>query len=296
VAELFLPAGQLILTQKGRNGLRDNTYISRNTAPDLIPLVILINESTASASEIVAGAMQDHDRALIVGKTSFGKGLVQSIIPLEFGAGLTLTSAKYFTPSGRLIQRDYSHGGFYDYYTHGGSNRLEQKPEANKPSGPEKKTDTGRAVYGGGGIAPDEVVNAKVISPGQRKLLSPIFTFSRELVNGRISGFDNYRVQQAIDFDHELQQSEFPVTDALFRSFKEFVAADPRLRNLLPLVEANRSFVDLQLRFNMVTAAYGRVMADRVFVTGEDLQVARALEVLPRARDLAMSARQRTQP
>lgn len=296
VAELFLPAGQLILTQKGRNGLRDNTYISRNTSPDLIPLVILINESTASASEIVAGAMQDHDRALIVGKTSFGKGLVQSIIPLEFGAGLTLTSAKYFTPSGRLIQRDYSNGGFYDYYTHGGSNRLEQKPEANKPSGPEKKTDTGRAVYGGGGIAPDEVVNAKVISPGQRKLLSPIFTFSRELVNGRISGFDNYRVQQAIDFDHDLKQSEFPVTDALFRSFKEFVAADPSLRNLLPLVEANRSFVDLQLRFNMVTAAYGRVMADRVFVTGEDLQVARALEVLPRARDLAMSARQRTQP
>ena len=296
VAELFLPAGQLILTQKGRNGLRDNTYISRNTAPDLIPLVILINESTASASEIVAGAMQDHDRALIVGKTSFGKGLVQSIIPLEFGAGLTLTSAKYFTPSGRLIQRDYSNGGFYDYYTHGGSNRLEQKPEANKPSGPEKKTDTGRAVYGGGGIAPDEVVNAKVISPGQRKLLSPIFSFSRELVNGRISGFDNYRVQQAIDFEHELQQSEFPVTDALFRSFKEFVAADPSLRSLVPLVEANRSFVDLQLRFNMVTAAYGRVMADRVFVTGEDQQVARALEVLPRARDLAMSARQRTQP
>jgi carboxyl-terminal processing protease len=296
VAELFLPAGQLILTQKGRNGLRDNTYISRNTAPDLIPLVILINESTASASEIVAGAMQDHDRALIVGKTSFGKGLVQSIIPLEFGAGLTLTSAKYFTPSGRLIQRDYSNGGFYDYYTHGGSNRLEQKPDANKPSGPEKKTDTGRAVYGGGGIAPDEVVNAKVISPGQRKLLSPIFSFSRELVNGRINGFDNYRVQQAIDFEHELQQSEFPVTDALFRSFKEFVAADPSLRNLVPLVDANRSFVDLQLRFNMVTAAYGRVMADRVFVTGEDQQVARALEVLPRARDLAMSARQRTQP
>ncbi len=296
VAELFLPAGQLILTQKGRNGLRDNTYISRNTTPDLTPLVILINESTASASEIVAGAMQDHDRALIVGKTSFGKGLVQSIIPLEFGAGLTLTSAKYFTPSGRLIQRDYSNGGFYDYYTHGGSNRLEQKSEANKPSGPEKKTDTGRAVYGGGGIAPDEVVNARVISPGQRKLLSPIFGFSRELVNGRINGFDNYRVQKAIDFAHDLQPTDFPVTDSLFRSFKEFVAADPGLRNLLPLVEANRSFVDLQLRFNLVTAAYGRGMADRVFVTGEDLQIARALEVLPRARELAMSARQRTQP
>ncbi|HKR59243.1 MAG TPA: S41 family peptidase, partial [Pyrinomonadaceae bacterium] len=296
VAELFLPAGQLILTQKGRNGLRDNTYISRNTTPDLIPLVILINENTASASEIVAGAMQDHDRALIVGKTSFGKGLVQSIIPLEFGAGLTLTSAKYFTPSGRLIQRDYSNGGFYDYYTHGGSNRLDQKYEGNKQAGPEKKTDTGRAVYGGGGIAPDEVVSARLITPGQRRLLSPVFAFSRELVNGRIPGFDSFRVQQAIDFDHDLQASDYAITDSLFKSFKDFVAADPNLKNMTSLVEANRSFVNLQLRFNVVTAAYGRVMADRVFVTAEDQQVTRALEVLPRARDLAMSARQRTQP
>jgi len=209
---------------------------------------------------------------------------------------LTLTSAKYFTPSGRLIQRDYSNGGFYDYYTHGGSNRLDPKSEANKPAGPEKKTDTGRAVYGGGGIAPDEVVSAKLISPGQRKLLSPVFSFSRELVNGRINGLDNYRVQQAIDFDHDLQPTDYPISDSLFRSFKEFVASDPGLKSLLPLVEANRSFVDLQLRFNIVTAAYGRVMADRVFVTGDDQQVTRALEVLPRARDLAMSARQRTQP
>jgi len=86
VAEVFLPSGQLILTQKGRNGYRDNTFESKNNAPNQTPLVILINEQTASASEIVAGAMQDHDRALIVGQTSFGKGLVQSIIPLEYGA------------------------------------------------------------------------------------------------------------------------------------------------------------------------------------------------------------------
>lgn len=295
VAELFLPAGQLILTQKGRNGLRDNTYVSRNSMPDLTPLVILINESTASASEIVAGAMQDHDRALIVGKTSFGKGLVQSIIPLEFGA-LTLTSAKYYTPSGRLIQRDYSNGGFYDYYTHGGSNRLDQNYVSNKPSGAERKTDTGRPVYGGGGIAPDEVVNAKTISPGQRRLLSPLFAFSRELVNSRINGFDNYRVLRPIDFNHDLQQSDFAITDTLFRAFKEFVANDATLKSLTPLVDTNRSFIEVQLRFHIVTAAYGRVIADRVFVTAEDLQVARAVEVLPRARDLAMAARQRSQP
>ncbi len=295
VAEVFLPSGQLILTQKGRNGLRDNEYKSKNSSPDLTPLVILINENTASASEIVAGAMQDHDRALIVGKTSFGKGLVQSIIPLQYGAGLTLTSAKYFTPSGRLIQRDYSNGGFYDYYTHGGSIRLDQD-KLEKPAGPEKKTDTGRAVYGGGGIAPDESVNARTFTPVQRRLVNPIFAFTRELVNGRVRDFEGYKVQQAIDFNHDLQPSDFPINEPLFRTFKAFVANDPLLKASVPLLDANRSFIELQLRFNIVTAAYGRVAADRVFIATDDLQVARAIEVLPRARDLAMSAmRQRVQ-
>jgi carboxyl-terminal processing protease len=297
VAEVFLPNRELILTQKGRNGLRDNEYRSRNSSPDLTPLVILINENTASASEIVAGAMQDHDRALIVGKTSFGKGLVQSIINLEYGAGLTLTSAKYFTPSGRLIQRDYSNGGFYDYYTHGGSIRLDRQDAPEKPAGPEKKTDTGRAVYGGGGISPDESVNARTITTVQRRLVNPVFAFTRELVNGRVRDFEAYKVQQAIDFSHDLQPSDFPITDALFRAFKAFVANDPSLRASAPLLDSNRSFIELQLRFNIVTAAYGRVVADRVFVATDDLQVARAIEVLPRARDLAMSAmRQRAQP
>jgi carboxyl-terminal processing protease len=296
VAEVFLPADQLILTQKGRNGLKDNTYKSRNPSPDRTPMVILVNSYTASASEIVAGAMQDHDRALIVGNTSFGKGLVQSIIPLEYGAGLTLTSAKYFTPSGRLIQRDYSNGGFYDYYTHGGLNRLDQKDEV-KPQGPEKKTDTGRAVYGGGGIQPDESVNARTISVAQRRLLNPMFAFSRELVNGRIRGFESYQVQREINFSHDLQPSDFPMTDALFKSFKEFVANDPNFRSTAPLLDHNRSFIQLQMRTNIVTAAYGRVTADRVYITADDPQVAKAVDVLPRARNLAMSAMQkRTQP
>ena len=85
-----------------------------------MPLVILINEYSASASEIVAGAIQDHDRGLIVGQTSFGKGLVQTIIRLDYGAGMTLTSAYYYTPSGRLIQRDYSDGSWYNYIYRGG--------------------------------------------------------------------------------------------------------------------------------------------------------------------------------
>ncbi len=290
VAEVFLPRGQEILTQKGRNGHRDNIYKSQNNAPDSTPLVILINENTASASEIVAGAMQDHDRALIVGKTSFGKGLVQSIIPLEYGAALTLTSAKYYTPSGRLIQRDYSNGGFYDYYTQGGSIRLEKKDEVEKPSGPEKKTDGGRAVYGGGGINPDEIVSARTITPTQRRLLSPMFSFARDLINGRIRGSESYKVQGAIDFSHELEEIDYPITDSLFRSFKEFVMNDRSHKPLAPVLDHNRPFLELYLRYNIITAAYGRVMADRVLVTTDDLQIAKAIDLVPRARDLAMSS------
>jgi carboxyl-terminal processing protease len=297
VAEVFLPNGQLILTQKGRNGLRDNTHVSRNNSPDPTPLVILINENTASASEIVAGAMQDHDRALIVGQTSFGKGLVQSIIPLDYGAGLTLTSAKYYTPSGRLIQRDYTDSSLYDYYTHGGSRRIDQKQDGTKPVGPEKKTDTGRTVYGGGGIAPDESITARTITAAQRRLLSPLFAFTRELVNGRIGGFAHYNVPGSINFVHELEPNDFRIDEPVFKAFKEFAANDSNFKRLMPLVDHNRPFIELQLRFNLVTAAYGRVTADRVFITTDDPQVAKAVDVLPRARDLAMSAtRHQVQP
>jgi carboxyl-terminal processing protease len=295
VAEVFLPNGQLILTQKGRNGLRDNTYRSANNAADPVPLVILINQFTASASEIVAGAMQDHDRALIVGETSFGKGLVQSIIPLDYGAGLTLTSAKYYTPSGRLIQRDYADSGLYDYYTHGGSRRSDDSAIA-KIVGPEKKTDSGRPVYGGGGIAPDESVGPRTVTVAQRRLLGAIFAFARELVNGRVPAPATYRVRGAINFEHELKPNDFVVTDSIVGAFKDFLTTDPAFTNLAPLVDRNRAFVELQVRFNMVQAAYGRVMAERVFLATDDKQLARAVAALPRARDLAMTATHHTQP
>ena len=286
VAEVFLRNGQLILTQKGRNGYRDNTYESHNNSPDMTPLVILINENTASASEIVAGAMQDHDRAVIVGQTSFGKGLVQSIIPLEYGAGLTLTSAKYYTPSGRLIQRDYSNGGFYDYYTHGAGLGQTKPAEPAKPVGPESKTDTGRAVYGGGGISPDETVGARTVNLTQRRLLSPTFTFAREFANGRIRGFESNKIA-GIDFNHDLQANDLRVTDAIFRAYRDFVTSDPNYKTTAAVIDRYRSFIELELRFDLVTAAYGRVMGDRVFITSDDPQVAKAVDVVPKARELA---------
>jgi carboxyl-terminal processing protease len=287
VAETFLPAGQLILSQKGRNGMNDHTYDSRNPDPDRTPLVILVNDYTASASEIVAGAMQDHDRALIVGQTSFGKGLVQSIIPLEYGAGLTLTSAKYFTPSGRLIQRDYSDGGFYNYIYRGGT--LRDKDEQGKPVGPASRTDTGRPVYGGGGITPDEAVKPQLLTNIQGRLRDPIFFFSRDVATGRVSSLDKYKVDRAIEFGHDLEATDYPMNDAVFNAFKDFVARDANWKTFTPVLDRNRPFIEQQIRFQLATAAYGTVSAVQV-LTKEDPQIAKAIEVVPRARDLAMAA------
>jgi len=287
VAEAFLPTGQLILSQKGRNGMNDHEYRSRNPDPDRTPLVILVNDFTASASEIVAGAMQDHDRGLIVGQTSFGKGLVQSIIPLEYGAGLTLTSAKYFTPSGRLIQRDYSDGGFYNYIYRGGT--LRDKDEQGKPVGPASRTDTGRPVYGGGGITPDEAVKPQLLTPVQGRLRDPIFFFSRDAATGRVAGLDRYKVDRAIEFGHDLEATDYPMNDAVFNAFKAYVAKDANWKTFVPVLDRNRSFIEQQIRFQLATAAYGTVTAIQV-LTKEDPQIVKAIEVVPRARDLAMAA------
>jgi carboxyl-terminal processing protease len=291
VANTFLQRGQLILTQKGRTGDNSQVYRADNDSPNMTPLVVLVNRGTASASEIVAGALQDHDRALIVGETSFGKGLVQNPFILDYGSALMLTIAKYYTPSGRLIQRDYSNGGFYDYYTRGGSFRTERKNEpAPKPTGPESRTDTGRAVYGGGGIAPDETVEPRVITPAQQRLIDPIFAFALELTSGRMEGFNDYKVAGPIDHGHDLKATDFPVTDALYKKFKEFVASKSSYKAMAAQLDRERSFVERQLRYDLATAAYGTITAFQVFNV-DDPQIARAVDVLPRARELALAAR-----
>jgi len=292
VARTFLPAGQVIMTQKGRSGMTDRIYTSTRTDPDRVPLVILVNEFTASASEIVAGAIQDHDRGLIVGQTSFGKGLVQSIIRLPDNcfrgcAGLTLTSAYYYTPSGRLIQRDYSDGSFYNYISRGGT--LRDSNNTPKPNGPASRTDTGRTVYGGGGITPDEAVAADTLTTAQNRLRSPIFFFARDVANGRVAGLDSYRADKAIDYDHAVDDKDFPSSEQLFQSFRDFVAKDDNWKPLLSQVDKNRPFIETQLRYNLAMAAYGIVTSAQVLIR-KDNQVARAVDVLPRARELAMAA------
>jgi hypothetical protein len=124
----------------------------------------------------------------------------------------------------------------------------------------------------------------------QRRILSPAFAFARDLVNGRVRGFESSRIAGGINFRHELQPEEFKVTDAMFRAFRDFVAADPAYKVTAAMVDRNRAFVELELRFNIVTAAYGRVIGDRVFIMSNDPQVAKAVDVLPKARDLAMGS------
>ena len=286
VASAFLPAGQVILTQKGRNGLNDRTYRSNNPDPDRTPLVILVNEYTASASEIVAGAMQDHDRAMIVGQTSFGKGLVQSIIPLPESTGLTLTSAKYFTPSGRLIQRDYSNGGWYNYIYRGGTLR---EDGTKQPAGPASHTDTGRPVYGGGGITPDEAVKGQLLTGLQVRLRDPLFFFAREMANGRVTGLSSYKVDRPIVYEHDLTGNDFPMNDIVYNAFKDYVAKDPNWKIYSPQLDKNRQFVEQQLRFQLATAAFGTVASLQV-LTKDDPQIAKAIELVPAAKDLFAKA------
>src|SRR6266511_4240057 len=116
VADKFLRKGQVIVSHHGRNSSEKRYVATHGNGGKEYPLVVLVNRGTASAAEIVAGAIQDHDRGLIAGETTFGKGLVQTVYPLANDTGLALTTAKYYTPSGRLIQRDYSNVSLYDYY------------------------------------------------------------------------------------------------------------------------------------------------------------------------------------
>ena len=152
VAGHFLEKGQSVVSQRGRTS-RERVYAAeRSTQGRRYPIVVLVNQNSASAAEIVSGALQDHDRAWILGENTFGKGLVQTIIQLKYSTALALTTAHFYTPSGRLIQRDYAHQSLYDYYFHEGH----AAPDSND----RRSTDAGRAVYGGNGIAPDEAYHA----------------------------------------------------------------------------------------------------------------------------------------
>ena len=172
VCDHFLQRGQTVVSHRGRSS-PERVYVAQhgNHGRDY-PIVVLVNRYSASAAEIVSGALQDHDRGWILGETTFGKGLVQSVFPLGDHTGLALTTAHFYTPSGRLIQRDYSKLSFYDYYYHEGG--------ATRNPNDVKMTDSGRTVYGGGGITPDEVYTTPKLDSLEADLYrSGLFDFTR---------------------------------------------------------------------------------------------------------------------
>ncbi len=287
VANTFLNDGQVIFTQKGRTDGSARSYAADNPNPDKTPIVIMVNGNTASASEILAGALQDHDRALIVGENTFGKGLVQNPFILEYGSMLLLTIAKYETPSGRLIQRDYSDGNLYDYYTNG--DRLEDDSKDEKPKGSEKRTDSGRIVYSGGGIAPDVEAKSQTIPAAkarfQQKLTDPIFAFVLDLAYGNSPSFPVYTVDKPILFDYDLKPNDFKITPEAFSAFKKF--ATTKYDFTPAQIENEKEFVMRWLRTELVTAAYGSQTSFQVF-NEYDTQLQKAINLLPQAKQLAL--------
>jgi len=267
VCETFLQKGQLIVETRGRTRGSNRPYSSQKQNPDNnFPIVVLISPQSASASEIVAGALQDHDRGLIVGQTSFGKGLVQSVYPLSKNAGLALTTQKWYTPSGRLIQRDYSHISQFDYYNHRDSATPPRKEDI-------KRSDIGRVVYGGGGITPDYVVEEPKVNEFQTTLAAKyaVYTFVRDFLAKNPSLDTSFQVSDAL-----IDQFHQHIT----KRGVEFTEKD---------FQDNKDYIKRSIKYEVFYNRLGVAEAGRVVLEG-DPQVMKAPELIPEARDLASKA------
>jgi carboxyl-terminal processing protease len=311
VASEFLPRGQVVVSVKGRTEYSDQiVYKSSGSDPEDVPLVVLINRGTASASEIVAGAIQDHDRGLIVGETSFGKGLVQHVFLLPFNTGLTLTTARYYTPQGRSLQRDYSSGSLYDYYTRhdedetkpqGSASPSSASPRAvdsllaqasptpHLPNGPAVTTAAGRVFYGGGGITPDIEVKPLTFSPLRNRIAEAAFQFTRQLAAGLIPGLESYKVGP-VQYGKNAKPTDYPTNERVIEAFRNFVRTDTESQLTAAQLDEEIEFVKLRLREEIVTAAFSNDAGARVLLDS-DPQVLRAFEALRDAKRLAESVR-----
>lgn len=289
VADLFLSRGQLIVSTKGRAEGSDRPYRAPGGAKIRVPLVVLINRHSASASEIVAGALQDHDRALIVGETSFGKGLVQSVYRLGNETGMALTTARYFTPSGRLIQRDYS-GSSFDYYFLPSMTAGTDKPRE------VRQTDSGRKVYGGGGIAPDIEEPAQQLTRFEAMLSSRqvFFEYARRLTSGQVPAAGGLRLPVKSEEVGKPAKGpagipELEITDAILADFKDYMRSrgieftDEEIRE-------NLDFIKRGIKQEVYTAAFGLQEGYKVGIQADN-QVKKALEVLPAAKLLMTTGR-----
>ena len=280
VSNQFLPRGDMIVYTRGRVSNSDQDYHARDESDFAgLPIIVLVNRSSASASEIVAGALQDHDRALVVGETTFGKALVQSIYRVSHGAGLALTTARYYTPSGRMIQRPWD-GTFDEYLTY---SLREQETPARAPAD-RKFTDAGREVYSGGGIEPDYFMAGPIrgFDPSRLgRLLAARGDFA--YFARRFSAIGDARI--AVEgADRELVSPGFLVDERLLTAFREQV----RSRGLTIDDEdfvADTDFIRAMIRYEIDLALFGEAEAWRNLF-GRDPQAQFALPLFDEARRL----------
>jgi carboxyl-terminal processing protease len=267
VADKFLKKGQVIVSHHGRASAEKRYLAQHGNGGKEYPIVVLVNRLTASAAEIVSGAIQDHDRGLIVGEVTFGKGLVQTVYPLSENTGLALTTARYYTPSGRLIQRDYSNVSLYDYYY---NRETESTGNANREV---KLTDSGRTVYGGGGITPDVTVPPLKSNHFQDTLLQHyvFFNFAKRYVVSHHPA-KNFEVDDATmqDFRKSLDEANVAYTQA-------------------DLVD-NNEWIRSNIKAEIFVDAFGQDEGMKVRAEA-DPQVVKGLELLPQAKALAENAK-----
>ena len=289
VSNEFLPKGGMIVYTRGRVRNADQDYRATDDGMVLdIPMVVIANRNSASASEIFTGALQDHDRAYIVGETTFGKALVQSVYPIANGAGLALTTAHYFTPSGRLIQRPWDET-FDEYLSY-----TQKDQDANRPHNPSdlKRTDSGRPVYSGGGIEPDKYV------PGTLEGFNPT-PFGRALYSRQ--EFENFAQKFMADGDNRITQAakdrvvvrpNFTVDDQMLKDFRDQIIAN-HVRMDEEAWQKDLTFIKAMIRFRIDEAVFGIAEARRHIVR-VDPQAQMAMASFGEAEKLAGLARNST--
>jgi carboxyl-terminal processing protease len=275
VGDMFLDKNQLIVSHHGRTSPERRYTAIRGNQGVSVPLVILVNNNSASATEIVAGAVQDHDRGLIVGETTFGKGLVQTVTPLSENTGLALTTARYYTPSGRLIQRDYKSVSLYEYHY-----------ERKVPDHPTevKLTDSGRQVTGGGGISPDISVPAPKPTKFEQLLYrSDVFYPAETGVGGFTRSY--LGMKPAITKD-------FVVDDTVMRMFREYLSKHT-VRYTEPEMAETGDWIKRKIKQEVFMSSFGQQEGFKVLLES-DPQVQKAVDAIPEARALYQIAKRIT--
>jgi carboxyl-terminal processing protease len=271
MCDMFLDKNELVVSHRGRSSPERPYYALRGNEGVEVPLIVLVNGQSASASEIVSGAIQDHDRGLIVGETSFGKGLVQTQFPLSENTALLLTTARYYTPSGRLIQRDYKNQTLYDYHYN------PQPPQA-----PEVKlTDTGRQVYGQGGITPD--VAAAAPKPDDFETLLERRGAFYPLPQG-VGDFVRFYLGEKPDVT-----KDFVVDDAVIAQFRKYLG-DQHIQFTEADIQQNLPWLKWEIKREVFTTVFGLNDGYQVALEN-DPQLDKAIASIPQAKALYANAR-----